>query len=332
MEDYQARGYLFESIIWDLLLANNYINPTPQRTLRGRGAEHQIDAYGYFAYPIPFIYPIRLLSEAKCYKKGKNIDLGKVRNFVAVIKDISEYYFVNDDGVRNTQRFTDVGCIFSSTPFTEDAQNFAWAHNIGLVPFTTAEFSPLLQSLFDYIDEKKTEIKNFDKEQLNQHFKNSEYYRSIQGNIPNLSFGTVNEFYPIVLISKNKWLVDEKIPPYSDTVSGIKVSRSDFELGTKFKLMIFNEDVSFNLPLYMAWKIISKIENRIENQNIFELYVPVLFTPPKSIENTNPEKIRRILRVKIDIPDPDYLTKERLKIESQLTILKEKTLNEKTKK
>lgn len=162
MKDYQARGYIFESIIWDVLLNNGYTNPEPERTIRGRGAWHQIDAYGYLTYPIPFVYPIRLLSEAKCYKKGKKVDLPAVRNFVGVIKDVSEYYIVNDDKTHDSKRFTDVGCIFSSSPFTEDAQNYAWAHNIRLVPFTTNEFQIIIQVINGYVESIKSNLGNLE--------------------------------------------------------------------------------------------------------------------------------------------------------------------------
>ncbi|MBT2584216.1 hypothetical protein [Planococcus sp. ISL-109] len=66
MKDYQARGYIFESIVWKLMEKHGYID-VKIATLRGRGACHQIDSYGVLKIPTPFIYPIRLLSEAKCY-------------------------------------------------------------------------------------------------------------------------------------------------------------------------------------------------------------------------------------------------------------------------
>ena len=101
MKDYQARGYLFEYEIWRLLEASGYIGVTTEN-LRGRGAEHQIDAYGTLSIPTPFVYPIRLICEAKCYKDP--VELKHVRSFVGVLKDISENYFVGSNRSRNTRR------------------------------------------------------------------------------------------------------------------------------------------------------------------------------------------------------------------------------------
>lgn len=46
----QARGYIFEYIVLDSLKQSGYINVTSS-TLRGRGASHQIDAYGTLSIP-----------------------------------------------------------------------------------------------------------------------------------------------------------------------------------------------------------------------------------------------------------------------------------------
>jgi len=320
MKDYQARGYIFESIIWDVLLNNGYTNPSPKRIIRGRGAWHQIDAYGYLTYPIPFVYPIRLLSEAKCYKKGKKVDLPAIRNFVGVIKDVSEYYIVNDNKTHDFARFTDVGCIFSSSPFTEDAQNYAWAHNIKLVPFTTNEFQVIIQVINGYVESIKSTLGNLEIDQLKDNFKNSEQYASIKNNLPTFVFGIIDEFYPIVLISQKKWLTNDKIHSDTDVVHGLKISRKDFEdidLGVRFNLNIFDTDVFFTLPHYIAYKVITKIEGRSKNKDVFELNVPVLYKPNPHITDPS-DAVRRILRVKIDIEEPNLLSTQKEKIKSKL--------------
>lgn len=99
MKDYQARGYLFEYEIWRFLKASGYVGVTTSK-LRGRGADHQIDAYGTLSIPTPFVYPIRLICEAKCYTNP--IELKHIRSFVGVMKDISENYFVGSNRSRNT--------------------------------------------------------------------------------------------------------------------------------------------------------------------------------------------------------------------------------------
>ncbi len=85
--------------------------------LRGRGASHQIDAFGTLAIPTAFTYPIRLIAEAKCY--SSTIQLYQIRSFLGVIKDISENYIVGEKKQRNTpDRYLDTGCFFSATPFS----------------------------------------------------------------------------------------------------------------------------------------------------------------------------------------------------------------------
>ena len=47
--------------------------------VRGRGYWHDTDALGRFSYPLLYMYPIRLLAEAKCYKDA--VPIPDVRNF-----------------------------------------------------------------------------------------------------------------------------------------------------------------------------------------------------------------------------------------------------------
>ena len=48
--------------------------------LQGRGGWHQIDAFASYERVPPFIYPIRLILEAKCYQQPVGIEI--IRNFV----------------------------------------------------------------------------------------------------------------------------------------------------------------------------------------------------------------------------------------------------------
>ncbi len=54
MNKSQARGYYFEEIVKHLMRKTNYINVKSQY-IPSRGANHQIDSVGYFAFSIPFI-------------------------------------------------------------------------------------------------------------------------------------------------------------------------------------------------------------------------------------------------------------------------------------
>jgi len=123
----------------DMKILSNGLN------VRGRGCYHQIDALGQFAFRIPFLYPIRLLSEAKYYPSRK-IQLHHLRDFIGVIKDISKNYFIkNMRSLKELQRFTDCGAYFSISGFTKNAQMYAYGQGIFLVPCS------FLKSLIDKI-------------------------------------------------------------------------------------------------------------------------------------------------------------------------------------
>ena len=75
---------MFEIIVKVLLFKSGYkqlpSDPKYLRgdELRGRGAWHQIDAFGQFSYGIPFLFPIRLICEAKYYGTYK-VGLSRAR-------------------------------------------------------------------------------------------------------------------------------------------------------------------------------------------------------------------------------------------------------------
>ena len=140
----QTKGAVFEFVVKKLLEMNDYEKCQPDNEqvdingrIRGRGEWHQIDAFGRWKYTIPFVYPIRLLCEAKCWTK--RVDLPVIRNFVGVVKDISENYFVEDnqdiDKKMLSKRHTDCGAVFSVSGYTERAQRYAYAQNVFLVSY-----------------------------------------------------------------------------------------------------------------------------------------------------------------------------------------------------
>lgn len=142
----QAKGALFEAIVRNLLVKANYAPIAPDnicirkgnRNVRGRGCWHNVDAFGKLSYRIPYVYPIRLLVEAKCYRNDP-VELPVVRNFLGAFKDISENYFIRDKISRGQMltynRYADCGAIFSASDFSADAQRFALAHGISLISY-----------------------------------------------------------------------------------------------------------------------------------------------------------------------------------------------------
>ena len=104
----QLRGYIFEIAIFELLLKNGFsainVATEPRERVReiregfvelkGRGCWHQIDCPCEYQRPIPFSYPLRLIGEVKFYKSP--LEKKYIREFIEVIKDIQENYFVAD--------------------------------------------------------------------------------------------------------------------------------------------------------------------------------------------------------------------------------------------
>lgn len=157
------KGAILEELILYLLEVVGYriILPGEEGTrngksgldVEGRGEWHQIDAFAAFDYTPAFMYPLRLLVEAKCYDDSRPIGIAVVRNAVGTLKDISENYFTyapntsQSDSLK-VQRFNYQSAIFSTSGYTKGAQNFAIAHQIFLIQYDgVLPFRPLSQGL-----------------------------------------------------------------------------------------------------------------------------------------------------------------------------------------
>jgi len=152
----RVKGTTFEVLVRELLAKGGYLPMTAdgihiRRTdkhVRGRGCWHDVDALGRYAYPLFYMYPIRLLSEAKCYEN--DVNLPDIRNFVGALKDIAENYFVEDrmtwEEMIAYQRYTDCGSFFSATGFSLGAQKYALAQGVFLISYDN---NPVLRGVVD---------------------------------------------------------------------------------------------------------------------------------------------------------------------------------------
>lgn len=139
------RGALLEEVVLFLLKKVGYriVNPGEEGTrdsaaglvLRGRGTGHQIDALAAYDHSPAFIYPLRLLVEAKCYAFGRKVDLPIVRNTVGVLKDIAENYVSQGGNSPAMSRFNYVSSVFSTSGYTREAQHYAVAHQVYLIQY-----------------------------------------------------------------------------------------------------------------------------------------------------------------------------------------------------
>lgn len=149
-----VRGVILEEIVLYLLARLGYriVLPSEEGTqlghsgleVQGRGEWHQIDALGAFDHTPAFIYPIRLMVEAKCYAARRPVGIDVVRNAVGVLKDVSENFFSdrlasahNGSGISSLQyrRFNYSAAIFSTSGFTANAERYAIAHQVFLIQY-----------------------------------------------------------------------------------------------------------------------------------------------------------------------------------------------------
>lgn len=76
-----------------------------------------------------------MLAECKFHKDP--IQKEQIREYIGVLKDIQENYFVADDDTIPLQapRYTEIGVFFSASGFTDEAVRLAFAHNIKTISY-----------------------------------------------------------------------------------------------------------------------------------------------------------------------------------------------------
>lgn len=238
----QIRGAILEEIILILLENADYriLDKNDGQEVRrghsglellGRGEWHQVDALVSYDFTPSFLYPIRLIVEAKAYLPNSSnrgrVGINVVRNAVGVLKDVNENYFSYSLGSQGIyfklRRFNYSYAIFSLYGFTENAQRYAIAHQIFLIQYY---FNPLFERTKQLISQLREwalftsgeiELKQFReyvrmflKGNINdlQDFLSSEGQQIINEIKEELStiggsyFGLLNGEYPIHLVSK----------------------------------------------------------------------------------------------------------------------------------
>ncbi|GAA4256543.1 hypothetical protein [Dactylosporangium darangshiense] len=147
------RGYLLEEAIAWLVRSSGYrllvdVSDDPDGALQwagngllvtGRGANHQADTLGEFAFVPPFSLPIRLFVEAKF--RNETTGIYDVRNAFGVVSDVNENYVQLDPGRRPRRRYRYVYTLFSTSGFSAAAQEYAIAHQISLVDLSGDSFA-----------------------------------------------------------------------------------------------------------------------------------------------------------------------------------------------
>ncbi|MFE9407313.1 restriction endonuclease [Streptomyces sp. NPDC006704] len=151
------RGYLLEEALAWLLRHSGYrllVDHQQDRDeltgsggalrVRGRGAVHQVDVLGEFAFTPAFSLPVRLFLEAKHYQDPCRLEV--VRNAHGVLHDVNEN-FMNHEGTRPRRRYQYTYALFSANGFTKEAQQYALAHQISLVDLSGESFTWLRKAI-----------------------------------------------------------------------------------------------------------------------------------------------------------------------------------------
>jgi hypothetical protein len=143
-----ARGVILEELVLHLLRIVGYrVVVAGEESTRsghsglevcGRGEWHQIDALAAFDRTPAFMYPLRLMVEAKCYSRGRPVGIEVARNAVGVLKDISENYFtypIPGNAEVQVQRFNYHSALFSTSGYTVGAQRYSIAHQVFAIQY-----------------------------------------------------------------------------------------------------------------------------------------------------------------------------------------------------
>jgi hypothetical protein len=161
MKGSHIKGMLLEEAILHFLKRSGYktINEVGSDTtlckhsagmaVKGRGSSHQIDAIADFQVLQPFSNPQRLLIEAKCYDDKTSLGVSIIRNAVGVLKDVSEFWVPSKcNRISGYSRYHYQYAVFSSTPFSRNAQDYAFAHDVYLFPLNRSKyFEPILDGI-----------------------------------------------------------------------------------------------------------------------------------------------------------------------------------------
>jgi hypothetical protein len=159
MKPPQIRGLLLEEAVLHLLRSAGYdpiygkgSDDTLEQDgdtlfVKGRGERHQIDAIADYRVQPPFSNSQRLLLEAKFYDT-RQVGLAVIRNAVGVLNDVSQFFIAPRGHTARKLRYHYQYAVVSATKFTKPSQNYAYAHDVFLIPLgNSVYFRNLLSAI-----------------------------------------------------------------------------------------------------------------------------------------------------------------------------------------
>jgi hypothetical protein len=165
------RGYLLEETLTWLLRDSAYelltardsdpelVTQGAELRVRGRGATHQVDVLGQFAFTPAFSLPVRLFLEAKFYQSACGLEV--IRNAFGVIQDVNQNYIPDPHSSAPRRRFQYCYALFSTNGFTQPAQEFALAHQISLIDLSGESFAKLRDAVGMAAHELRAAAENY---------------------------------------------------------------------------------------------------------------------------------------------------------------------------
>jgi hypothetical protein len=219
------------------------------------------------------------------------------------MKDISENYIYNTRS-NSSERYTDAGCFFSTSPFKQTSQGYAWAHNIFLVSFfRIPTLTPAIDLIYRFVSKcSEKDLKNMKKNELEENFWN-ENNNNNTINQSTLVVGIIDNLYPVVLVGEGDWIrdIDKKLSFGQEVIEATKTQRLDHKYESRFKLDIRGKKVYFVLPNFTANNIIEKIGNLHSGDKIFEIDIPFI--------SDRKTKVRRFFKINVCLPNKETYVK-----------------------
>jgi len=285
--------------------------------IQGRGEWHQVDALASYDFTPAFVYPLRLIVEAKAYlpsgyRMGK-VGIDVVRNAVGVLKDINENYFSHRvcKYEYKFRRFNYTYAVFSLYGFTKNAQRYAIAHQIFLIQYY---YTPLFKGIrnilarinkqtgrkyfnnlnkFDLKDFRKMIsdfLKTGDPGTLGKYFngKGQNLMSKLRDKLEKINgsyFGLLNGEYPIHILSKKpiRGIEDRDVIEAKVSVNEIGYVKINFN----------NNELVFELPEDVA-QVFAKVWDKNKAINLTRKYTSFI-TLSGEIDG-----IRRSIRIEFD--------------------------------
>ena len=277
MKEHQAREYIFEQKVMELLESSGYVKMTGTE-IAGRSGRHGINAYGTFTFPTAFVYPIRFIGQYKFYAKNK-VELSHIRDFTGIMKDITESNYGTTGGNKNTpDRYTYAGCYFSATEFTRDAQEYAWAHDIFMVSFEKISvLKPQLEHIQKFVAGlNENTINTIEREELLHGY---ELHCSKDDELPNGAdavIGIINGVYPVMIFGQKEWFyeaISKDLAEYGDKLEVNQAYRDVNQFETYIELDFKGIKAEFSVPNVVMEKLAYRQDNPTEGECILKIEV-----------------------------------------------------------